>query len=300
MLHARMLRYLDEVVRCGSIRAAAERLHVASSSINRQIIELEDELGTPLFERLPRRLRLTSAGEVLIAHVRQTLRDHERARFRILELKGVGRGTVRLATMNGPAGGVFPKLCRDFTLAYPGIKFQVRNLTAPEIVAAVDEGDVDFGLGYNLPSNANLQAIDVFNARLGAVVAPNHPLASQAGIRLSDCVPYPIVRATENLTIRGLIDRASKLADVTLRAVCETNSIEMMKFIISTGEAISFLSAPDVADDVRDGKLVFLPFSDRGLATNPLTLIQRSRATASPSTALFIEALRARLREIIG
>ena len=73
MLHARMLKYLDEVVRSGSIRKAAERLNVAASAINRQVLTLERELGGPLFERLPRRMRLTAMGELLILHVRQTL-----------------------------------------------------------------------------------------------------------------------------------------------------------------------------------------------------------------------------------
>ena len=58
-MHARVLRYLDEVVRRGSIRKAAEHLHVAPTAVNRQILDLEAELGTPLFERIHKRLRLT-------------------------------------------------------------------------------------------------------------------------------------------------------------------------------------------------------------------------------------------------
>src|SRR5258708_6843898 len=54
MNHLRFLRYVDEVARPGSIRQAAERLHVAPSAVNRRILDLEDELGTPIFERLPR------------------------------------------------------------------------------------------------------------------------------------------------------------------------------------------------------------------------------------------------------
>ena len=65
MLHSRLLKYLDEVARLGSIRKASARLNVASSAINRQILALENELGTPIFERMPRRLRLTATGEVL-------------------------------------------------------------------------------------------------------------------------------------------------------------------------------------------------------------------------------------------
>ena len=84
----RLLRYLDEVARLGSIRKAASRLNVASSAINRQILALENEIGAPIFERMPRRLRLTSTGEVLIAHVRETLRDTSGSRRKSRRSRG--------------------------------------------------------------------------------------------------------------------------------------------------------------------------------------------------------------------
>jgi len=67
--------YLDTVARAGSIRKAAEQLHVASTALNRKIKETEDSLGTPLFERLPRGVRLTAAGEVMVAGVRRSMAD---------------------------------------------------------------------------------------------------------------------------------------------------------------------------------------------------------------------------------
>src|ERR1041384_68849 len=105
MLHSRLLKYLDEVARLGSIRKASAQLNVASSAINRQILALENELGTPIFERMPRRLRLTATGEVLIAHVRDTLKGHARVESHIEALKGLTRGEVTIATMNGLAAG---------------------------------------------------------------------------------------------------------------------------------------------------------------------------------------------------
>ena len=65
-MHARVLRYLDEVVRRGSIRKAAEYLHIAPTAVNRQILELESELGAPLFDRIHKRLRLTPLGEMVL------------------------------------------------------------------------------------------------------------------------------------------------------------------------------------------------------------------------------------------
>jgi DNA-binding transcriptional LysR family regulator len=110
MLHSRLLNYLDEVARTGSIRKAAERVGIAASSINRQILALEQDLGVPLFERLPRRMRLTIAGELLLTHIRATLREHDRMRARLIDLQGRRRGLVRIATMGGLANTLMPPL----------------------------------------------------------------------------------------------------------------------------------------------------------------------------------------------
>ena len=74
-MHAAVLRYFDHVARHGSIRKAAEALHVVSSALNRRILDLEAELGSPLFERLPRGVRPTAAGELFLNYVRRSMRE---------------------------------------------------------------------------------------------------------------------------------------------------------------------------------------------------------------------------------
>lgn len=102
-MHARVLRYLDEVVRRGSIRKAAEHLHVAPTAVNRQILDLEAELGAPLFDRIHNRLRLTPLGEMVLTHVRSTLREHAALRERIADFKGMRRGEITVAATSGLA-----------------------------------------------------------------------------------------------------------------------------------------------------------------------------------------------------
>src|SRR5712692_1811533 len=75
MNHLRFLHYVDEVARVGSVRQAAERLHVAASAVNRRVQDIEDELGTPIFERLPRGMRLTAAGELFVRYIRSRAAD---------------------------------------------------------------------------------------------------------------------------------------------------------------------------------------------------------------------------------
>jgi DNA-binding transcriptional LysR family regulator len=96
VLHSKLLRYLDEVARSGSIRAAAQRLNVASSAVNKQILMIEEQLGVKLFERLPRGLRLTAAGELMVAHIRQTMNNYRNVEADIRDLQGLRSGEVTL------------------------------------------------------------------------------------------------------------------------------------------------------------------------------------------------------------
>ena len=95
-MHAAILRYFDQVARLGSIRRAAEALHVASSAVNRQIIKLEAEIGTPLFERLRSGVRLTPPARCCCAMRASTLVDFERTRHEIAGLSGTVTGHVRI------------------------------------------------------------------------------------------------------------------------------------------------------------------------------------------------------------
>ena len=102
------LRYFLEVVRCGSITEASKRLNVAISAISRQIARLEDLLGMVLFERRPRGMVLSAAGEVLAAHARKSALEADRVVSDILALQGQRSGNVRLASTEGFAVEYLP------------------------------------------------------------------------------------------------------------------------------------------------------------------------------------------------
>jgi DNA-binding transcriptional LysR family regulator len=93
MKHLRILSYVDEVARAGSIRKAADRLNVTASAVNRRIADLETELGAPLFDRRPRGVRLTAAGEVFVHYLRGNNGEVERMKSQIEDLKGLQPST---------------------------------------------------------------------------------------------------------------------------------------------------------------------------------------------------------------
>jgi DNA-binding transcriptional LysR family regulator len=287
-MHARILQYLDQIVRSGSIRQAAEELNVASSAVSRQLLDLEAELGTPLFERLPRGLRLTAAGETLIVHVRQTLKEFDATQQRMRDLRGLQAGSVAIAAMNGPAEGLIPSVGTGFREKFPRVRVIVQIAHVNEIVQMVDQGEADLGLAYNLPLHHGLHVIETFEVRLGAVVAAHHPLAACRAVRLSDCANYPIVAADSTVTISRMIRAAFRRANLQLIPAFETNSTAMMKAIVRDGKHVTFLSAPDL----HDSALVYVPILGASIPRHPLTLVHRLNATPGLAAGLFAEQLR--------
>ncbi len=300
MLHARMLRYLDEVARAGSIRKAADRLNVASSAVNRQILALEQELGTPIFERLRKRLRLTAPGELLIAHVRDTLREHERVRARIEDLKGLRRGKVTIATMSGLAGSILPPIIASFRAQHPGVQIEVTVLPVGDIMAALVNGEADLGVGFDLPQDPALRAIATFECRLGAVVKPGHPLAGRSSASLSTCLGYPIILAKSGLTLRHALDEAFGRSAIRVTPAIETNAIELIKRAAALDLGVAFLNTVDIAVERRRGEVAFVPLSDRHIKPQLLKVVYRAKGGLDPLANLLTEEIKSTFDELIG
>lgn len=297
MLHGRLLTYLDQVARAGSIRKAANRLNVAASAVNRQILSLENDLGTPLFLRLPRKLVLTAAGEVLIRHVRSTLREQEIAWTKIEELKGLRRGEITVALMSGLAGNLVPRALTDFRQSNPRVKLKLILLTTGEAIQqAILAGDADLALGFDFPLRPGIRSLAASVGRLGAVMASDHPLAERGSLRLNECIDHPIVVADETMVIRPYLDAAFTGARLPFDPIMETNSIEVMRQIAILGGAITFLTAHDIDFERRAGRLTLVPVRELSARTQTLMLIGHDRGPSAIASIL-VERIKAVLTE---
>jgi DNA-binding transcriptional LysR family regulator len=292
MLHARILTYLDEVARLGSIRKAAARLNVASSAINRQILALEHEIGTPIFERMPRRLRLTATGELLIAHVRETLKSSQRVTAQIEALRGLKRGEATIATMNGLAAGPLPSFIASVLEAHPRVHIRLRVLPLDQIPNALLTGEADIALGYNFPTSPGLRVVASHDLHLGAVVAPGHPLTKRQPAWLADCLQFPLAISDSSMTIRPVVDLAFTRAGLPLHPTIETNSIEFMSRIVRAGCAVTFLNPVDIGVDLARGTLAYVPFQDLKVEPITLKLVVRARGTLDAFPSVLLEELR--------
>ncbi|MBM1143871.1 LysR family transcriptional regulator [Alcanivorax sp. ZXX171] len=275
-VHSPAVLYFDAVRRAGSIREAARRLHVASSAVNRQILKLEDEIGAPLFERLPGGLKLTAAGEVFARHAIVVLQDAERARSELDALKGLRTGHVEVATVEGVTTDLLPTVISRLREDFPNITIGIATLGSQAIPDTVASGAADLGLAFALPRTAELRQLTLARFRLGAVMPPEHPLASRQEVSVATCMAYPLVLAKQDLSVHHLMRPAMERAGADTRGVVRSGSVELSKELARRGIGIAFQTRIGLEADLARGSLVHLPLNDAGPVYSDLGIYARA------------------------
>ncbi len=290
MKHQRFLHYLDAVARAGSIRKAAEQLHVTSSAVNRRIMDLEEELETPLFERRPRGVRLTAAGELFVHYVREQSADLDRVRSQIEDLKGMRRGTVRIAVSQALAVEFLPREVAAYRARFPYVHFDVRVEDHNRAMDRLGSYEVDLVLVFRPPYLANFRPLMMFEQRLVAMMPSNHPLAAKKVIRLRDCAPYPIALAEQGIGGRQLLDEVLGRSNFRFDVVAQSNSFEFLRHLVTRDNVVSFqLQIGAISDEERG--IVTREIDERDAPRGDLVLGQLRGRSLPVASAKFAEQL---------
>lgn len=296
MRHARFLHFIDEVARAGSIRKAAERLNLTASALNRRIQDFEEELGTPIFERLPRGVRLNAAGELMIRHFRTQIADLARVRSQVEDLSGFRRGTVAIACSQALAYDLMPSLVAAYRREFPLVKFTVRVVDHRDALRLLGEYDVDLALVFRPEALPEFQILAAAEQQLVAILHADHPLASRPVLRLRDVVAYPLALPDRSYSGRLLLDEATARASFRLDPVIESNSFEFLRNFVRIEPAITFqieIGAPPPGQE-RDG-LVARPIDGRDVQSARLAIGQLRGRALPVAAAKFAERLTQRL-----
>jgi len=240
MRYLRTLRYIDAVARAGSIRKAAEQLALTASSLNRRIQDFEEELGTPVFERLPRGVRLNAAGELLIRHARAQMADLERVRSQIADLSGVRRGRVSIACSQAVAHHLLPEAISAYRSEFPSVVFEVWVRDHVSAQRALIDFSADLVLVFEPAVQPEMQPHLVLEQPIHAIMDRGHPLAAKDVVRLRDCLRYPLVMPDQSLGARKIIDEAMGRRSARIEAAVTSNSFEFLREYVRREHAITF------------------------------------------------------------
>lgn len=294
------LRYADQVARSGSIQKAARELHVAASAINRQILYLEDELGVPLFERLPRGMRLTASGDALIALARRWRQDEHRMVAEIRRIQGIHQGHVALVAMDSHATSVLPVLVEELSAQHPLVSLSIELATPDDAETTLLAGKADLAAIFNLAPRRELLVLWKSDLPLGCVVVPEHPLARHKTVSFQEATAHPIALQSKAITIRRYLEAQYSWLFKESRRYIETNSLQLVKQLALGGNYAMFTSELDVAPELAAGRLVFVPIRDRGAEPQGICVAVDAARPPGPIVKLVAEQLIATLQDCLA
>ena len=280
---SRFLRYFVVVGRLGSIRKAAEELNVSASAIDRQILNAEAEIGVPLFERLPSGLRLTAAGEIMMAAGGRWRKGLGEVLAQIEDLRGLKRGHVEIAVIDALATGYLPAAIASIKRRYPEISIGIRVADNDRVHQAVLRGDVDFGIFFEPQSYRDLTVRTFTEVVLGFLTPVAHPLAARGETRFSACAAAAVLMPAEPLAVHQQIAVLSGATGVSPAEAVTCDSIRMIVALVLEGVGIGLVTSLDVITGARDDRLAFTRISDPML--RPMTLALCTASTRALSYA---------------
>jgi DNA-binding transcriptional LysR family regulator len=290
--------YFQTVAKLGSIRAAAEELNVAPSAISRQLLKLEEELGVPLLERLPRGMRLTSAGEILIYCAQRSSAELERARAEIAELRGLKRGHIALATVESVASGFLVPLLAKFCGEHSRVTLELMVMGSSRASRAVADGDAEIALTFDVAGAPRLTELAGARLPIGAVMSPKHPLASAKSLKLRDFIEYPVFLSDTSLTMRASLDVAMRRMTIPLTARVVSNSLYLMNRLVAEGTGVAFETRVGVSREIDNGELVYIPLSEPELEPQHLSLKARPESRLAPPAEALAKMLASELSNL--
>ena len=266
------LRYFLAVVEHGSVQAAAREIAISASAIDRQILLLEEDMGVALFDRQPRGMRQTAAGELLVALAKRWKTDLQRTKTEISQLKGLHHGHMRLVAMDSHANGLLPYLISALARKHPGISLEVKFATPDEAMQMLVEDEVDLAVAFNLPARSQVHVFWSAQLPLGCAVGNEHALAGKQNLRLKDVAEWPLVVQSRTLSIRRYLERQHPWLYTDTKAPLTTNSLQLLKNLVCVGSHIAVTSELDVAPEILERKVRFISLADSFLRAQTISV----------------------------
>lgn len=181
------LRVFLAVADAESFTAAAALLGYTQSAVSRQISALEDEVGSPLFDRLPRGVRLTDAGRALLPRARAVLDQVDLARRDLAELRGLARGRVRVGAFATAGAALVPRAIAGFRADHPGVALTLDEDLTPRLLAGIAADELDIAVVSGPAGHAPDADLHHLLDEVMLVALPRtHPLAGRRRVRLAE------------------------------------------------------------------------------------------------------------------
>jgi LysR family cyn operon transcriptional activator len=248
IMETRHLRYFLAVAATQHMTRAAVQLHVTQSTLSHQIRQLEELLGTVLFDRVGRGIQLTQAGEVFRSFAQRALKEIEDGAMALSELDNLVRGHLRIGVIHTFNSTLIPPVMSEFITAYPNVHVTVEELTALTIEQSIADGDIDLGIAFAPCTHQEIEPEILFEEELVLIAHKDAVAGGRKTMQAAGLAGLKLGLLTTRFMTRRLIDEAFGQY-VGRNLILETNSIHTLLNTVRTGALSTILSERTIGND---------------------------------------------------
>lgn len=287
-MELRQLRYFVEVAEREHISEAAEHLHVAQSAISRQIANLEEELGTPLFERIGRNVKLTPVGKTFLEHTITALKAIDFAVKQVEEYLDPAKGTIKVGFPTSLASYVLPTVISAFKKEYPDVSFQLRQGSYKYLIDAVKNRELNLALlGPLPPKDEAIRTTVLFSESIYTLLPATHPLAKNESINLVDLRQDHFVLFPEGYILNKVAVDACRSVGFLPNITSVGEDMDALKGLVAAGIGVTLLPESSLYDSTPR-MTVKVPIATPSLRRT-VGIIAPTTRDLAPSEQVFVD-----------
>ena len=274
----------------GNVSRGAERLCISQPAVSKQVRELEAALGVTLFDRLPRGMRLTGAGEMLAGHARRLFAVEAEAERGIAELKGLSHGRLVVGASLTIGVYLLPEILGAYRKRHPGVELALEIGNTQVIQQKLLENGLDVALTEGFVEDRELEAEVFQHDELVAVVPPGHALLSETTVTAAQLCAEPFLKREQGSGTREVIERALVAKGITVHSAMSLGSTEAIKRGVAAGLGVAIISRLALRTEAEAGTLCVLPLSDLSIV-RPLHVVRLHGKSESRAVSAFLTLL---------
>ncbi|MGA1007539.1 MAG: LysR family transcriptional regulator [Sedimenticolaceae bacterium] len=243
------------VAQNASFSHAAEQLFVSQSAISKRIAQLETDIKAQLFDRIGRKVALTEAGHALLPRAQRLLNDAKELQRVVADLQGDIAGKLTMGTSHHIGLHRLPDPLRQFTQLHPNVELDIQFMDSEEACHAVEVGELELAIVTLPPTpRERLSLTTIWHDPLVFVAAKDHALCHQKS-SLADLAEHSAVLPSTHTYTRGILESLLRNEGLALNVAMETNYLETLRMLVSTGLGWSLLPKTLIADDIQEIKI---------------------------------------------
>lgn len=285
------LKVFCDLAETTSFTKAAKINDVTQSAVSQQISSLETKFDAAFIERSKKKFTLTKEGEMLYNYSKQIVQTYDELRHKVQEIQNVVTGTIKVVTIYSIGLHELPPYLKKFLKKHPTVNVSVEYRRATQLYEDIVTGMADIGLVAYPQKDPRLQVTSLAEDMLVLICHPDHPLAQQPKVKLSEIASHKFIAFEPDIPTRRAIDKILRDRNVEVDHTMEFDNIETVKRAVEIDAGISIVPRSPVAQEVTKKTIAMVEIEDEKFY-RPLAAVHKKSKVLSPAMREFLALLK--------